>query len=253
MKILAIANQKGGVGKTAISVHLAFYFAEKGKRVLFIDLDPQCNSSSTLREFRSDISSSSLFQSDCPTLPPASADLTLIAGDKQLIDLERAEKSVIQTFVMNLESVKGYDLCIMDTGPTMGFRMTAALIASDYVLTPIEVEQYSIDGTKDMINTIAGTARIREKTGRGFSYLGILPNRVNNTSPMHISNLKALIKNHPKLVIPKKISTRTSIGEALHERVPVWKLKKSAAKEAGKEMRDVFDYLESKMDLGASK
>ncbi|WP_419642546.1 ParA family protein, partial [Thiolapillus sp.] len=155
MKTIAITNQKGGVGKTTIAVHLAFDLRDKGKRVLFIDTDPQGNSTSTLGNYLADAKASMMF-SEPLSFEPENG-LNVIGADAGLADIERADPVVIKQFMLNINNFNDtFDYCIIDTPPTMGLRMTAAIMVSDFVVSPIELESYSISGITTMLQTIFG-------------------------------------------------------------------------------------------------
>ena len=246
MKILSLANQKGGVGKSTIAVHAAFYAAEAGARVLFVDLDSQANSSSTLQQFASPVQASALFH-DKPISVPAlpGPGIVLIAADPALVDLDRAPFEVIETFVKQLQGLGSqFDVCILDTAPAPGLRQLGALIASNFVVSPIELENYSIDGIERMLKTIYG---VRQNFNSNLKYLGMLPNRFNSHSPTQKGALLDLMKHYSDRVLPIALTSRTSIAEALSERIPVWKMTKTSAREAGKEMRAVLEAIAKRM------
>src|SRR5699024_75406 len=103
---LPISNQKGGVGKTAISCHLAFHYRDEGKKVLFIDLDPQANGTSTIsKATKPAMTATELFDENAK-VKVSNDSITLVAADSKLTNLERANPNVIQNFVNALGSVK---------------------------------------------------------------------------------------------------------------------------------------------------
>ena len=123
MKTIAISNQKGGIGKSTIAVHLAFYLRTKGHTVLFIDLDPQANASKTILLGKENITSlnvpaSDLFKINSLTLETKEPTLQLIAADPAMADIERASTEVLANFKNNINDIKGrWDYCIIDTPP----------------------------------------------------------------------------------------------------------------------------------------
>ena len=133
---------------------------------------------------------------------------------------------------------------MIDTPPALGLRMSAALIAADYVACPIELEEYSIDGVTDMLKTVFG---VRQKYNPDLRLLGIIANRFNPHSPRQKEALASLLANYDEFVVPAKISTRSAIPEALAAGVPVWRLAKSSAREASAEVLSVFELLRKRM------
>lgn len=251
MKIITVANQKGGVGKTAVACHLAFHLRDAGHAVLFIDQDPQGNASSTLaveaQGPTEGLVASALFGKKPPTLPAARQGITLVRGDLALTELERGDLSSIQSFRDNLRSgASQYDFVVIDTAPGFGLRMTAALVAADFVLSPIDLESYSIQGITRMLQTIFG---VQQKYNPDLTFLGMLPNRFNAHNQSQRDNLRELLASYAKLMIAAKIGNRSSIAEALQAGVPVWKLPKTEARKAGREMRAAFALIDSKMEV----
>lgn len=244
MTTITVSNQKGGTGKTCIALHLAMALAEAEKSVLFVDIDPQANSSKTFAPHRCGVDASALFAPDEIKLTPQSS-ITLISADSKMADLERANPQVINHFRQQLARLNDrFDVCVIDTPPSLGLRMTAALVAADHVLAPIELEEYSIDGIKMMLQTIYG---VKQKYNPKLNFLGMLPNRFNSRSERQKATFAALVKSYSQLLIPAKIGFRASIPEALAAGVPVWSLKKTAAKEAGREFKEAFDIVFEKI------
>ena len=257
MKTLVTANQKGGVGKTSTLVHLAFDFLERGLRVAVIDLDPQANASYTLREFESGLQASKLFGPVpaggwAETAPDAgdgaAARLVLIESDAILANAERLSLDDARTrFQASIDALaqQGFDVCLIDTAPTLGVALVAALYAADFVLSPIELEAYSIQGIKKMVTTIAN---VRQKNAK-LQFLGMVPSKVDARNPRHVRHQAELLAAYPKMMIPATVGLRSSIADALATGVPVWKIKKTAARKASKEVRALADYVYTKMEI----
>lgn len=246
MEIIAVSNQKGGVGKTTVAVHLAIALQEEGKKVLFVDFDPQGNASDTLLMFgaSSNISASGLFNTVVEAIN-AEQGITLVPADSALADIERADTSVLSTLKDNMERVgNSFDYCVIDSPPTLGLRMTAALLVANHVLAPIELEQYSIKGITEMLKTIFG---VKAKWNPKLNFIGMLPNRYNSRSPAQQETLSNLVASHAHLMIAAKIGIRSSIPEALGEGIPVWKLRKTSARKAGVEFKEAFALIYEKM------
>ena len=250
MKTLVVANQKGGVGKTSTIIHLAFDFIERGMKVAVIDLDPQQNASYTLKEYKSGVKSSELFGSSEFNIntPKEDAFISLIEADFHLANIVSTSLSVsgdnFKRSIARLDA-QGFDVCLIDTAPALGVTMASALLASDYVISPIELEVYSIQGIKKMSATINNIRKVNAK----LKFLGIVPSMVSSRNPRHTLHLKQLNDAYPQLMVPVSIGLRTSVGDALASCLPVWKIKKTAARAAAKELRSLAKYVFDKMEI----
>jgi chromosome partitioning protein len=244
MHILAIANQKGGVGKTTLCCLLAFYLADRHHaRVAAIDVDNQRNLSHTLRQFRLEIASTSLFEDAPIDVPAARKGIALFHATPQLAALERATAKEanqrVRTFAAQVEALeRHFDYCVIDPPPTLGVRMIATLACAEFVVMPIELEEYSTEGVKDMLQTVFGA---RQQWNPRLKFLGILANRFTHNSLRQRAAASALFEHFPQFVLPFKISTRAAIPRALEEGIPVWKLPQSAARDATTEVLQAFD------------
>jgi chromosome partitioning protein len=254
MKTLVVAQQKGGVGKTSSIVHLAFDFLERGLRVVVIDLDTQANASFTLQEFASGYQASQMFDMDGDNLRRSFGDLPegplirLISSDPVLANMEKRSLSdATATFKGNVKALddSGFDVALIDTAPALGVSLVAATYAADCVLSPIELEAYSIQGIKKMITTIANVRQINTK----LKFLGMVPSKVDARNPRHMRHQKELVAAYPQLMIPAAIGLRSSIADALASGVPVWKIKKTAARKAAQEVRALAAYVYEKMEI----
>lgn len=246
MKICASAQQKGGVGKTNCVVHLAHDFAERGLKVLVVDLDPQGNASYSLSDYKSNLPASDLFYKDKVTIE-ANQDITLIYGDPKMLDLEQEPINIVgENLKNNLDSIKyDFDVCLLDTAPTLGVRLTAALYTANYVFTPIEVAAFSMLGVGMMKKTISNMASVNPS----LVNLGLIPSRMDRRNPLHVSNYNSLMETNGKEIAPVVIGQRSSFEEALHTKVPVWKIKKTAARKAATEMREFAQFVFESMEL----
>lgn len=247
MKTLVVANQKGGVGKSATVVHLAFAAKEHGKRTLVIDLDPPANASYTLDAFSSGIVASQLFGAEPVDIPPSADLITLIKADSLLANLDtRPIAEIAENFRANLKRCAGdFDFCVIDTGPSLGVRLAAALIAANFVLSPVEMEAYSIQGIKQMILTVTNLRKVNPS----LVFLGMVPSMVDTRNTRHTRHLKELSEAYPSLMINAPIGLRSSIADALASKIPVWNVKKTSARAAAKEYRALGDYVFGKMEI----
>jgi len=253
MKTLVTAIQKGGQGKTFATCHLAFDFQERGLRVAVIDLDSQGNASFTLSESQSGYLASQLFNGDTDALrywfgQRDNAGLSVLGADSALANLDRMELPQAAAALRASIAVLGefFDVCLIDTAPSLGVAMTAALLSADYMLSPLEMEAYSLQGMKKMVAVVGNLRKLNPK----LTFLGLLPNMVNAKKPRQMENLRLVQAAYPQLVLPFSIGDRDSIAEALGElKQPVWKIKKTAARKASQEVRAMANYVFTKMEI----
>ena len=260
MKTLVLANQKGGVGKSAVVCQLAHYFNANGRRTLVIDLDHQMNTSSSLSKSskvaQASFNSSQLLQGGSGPLPDGS--FVLIAGDESLGALERQPEKhgvIAGALVDFLEaSADRFDVCVLDTNPNPDIRYAAALIASNYLLSPVQLNQEAIDGIRALLHhSRYGYHKIKQVLNPGLELIGLLPNLVEAT-PFQKKNLQDLVAKHMELLIPvagsfARIPTRTAIAEAQAEGVYIADMKKTSARDALKELLVSFDAIAKRMNL----
>lgn len=248
MAAICWANQKGGTGKTTLAVLWAYHASDKRKEsTCVIDLDPQANASTSLQAYDCGIPSTALFQSGRIAVAADGPErIVLFPASKGLVDLERGNPAtILPAFIEQIQNLNAiFDNCVIDTPPSLGLRMSAALMASDFVCCPIELEQYSIDGVTDMLKTIVG---IRQKYNEDLKMLGIVANRFNPNSQRQRNALEELLSEYSEFVVPAKVSTRTAIPEALEANVPVWRLAKTAARDASAEVLALFELLRKRM------
>lgn len=162
-KILAIANQKGGVGKTTTSVNLAACLAEIGQRVLMIDLDPQGNATTGCGVVKREalptvyqvlIGEANLHQARLKTefgfdILPSNRELA--GAEVELIDIQRREfrlREVLQAAAME------YDFVLIDCPPALNMLTVNGLVAADAVMIPMQCEYYALEGLSDLVNTL---------------------------------------------------------------------------------------------------
>lgn len=250
MKTIVINNQKGGVGKTTLAVHLAWFMAETNLRVLVIDVDAQSNASDTLRHYAGSTLAADLFKPGMRVVPRDDESLTLAPADSSLTDLDRSDAAAITTLQKNLAIASDqFDACVIDTPPSLGLRSVGCLVAASHVLAPIYLEDYSIKGVKGLMQTVIGVQR---RYGRqDTKFLGLLPSNFNTKSPRQRMHLEQLLREAGKYVFPGQIVARDGYAEAVAERLPVWKLKRRSAQEAGREIRDVLAKIVAQMDESA--
>ncbi len=168
MKTIAVANQKGGVGKTTTACNLAAGLAIRGYKTLIVDLDSQCNTTQTFLDpeiIKTTLADVLVGHHVRPQLIDAIYEthiesLDIAPSHIRLAMLERAVQIEEQYRLKDaLESLAGYDLVILDCPPSLGMTLTQALLASSYVIVPIAAQFYPLEGVIDLTATINSTKR----------------------------------------------------------------------------------------------
>jgi len=179
--VIAIANQKGGVGKTTTAINLAAAFARRGQRVLLLDLDPQANSSisfldtETIEFSAYDLLMDGLGQSNQAIYKTGLNGLDIIPAR---INLAKVEAKLVGDFDApfrlkdRLEPLRSlYDMLVIDTPPTLGLITVNALVAATHVLIPIQSSFFALEGTDDLLETIE---KVKARPNPNLQVLGVL-------------------------------------------------------------------------------
>jgi chromosome partitioning protein len=226
MKILSIANQKGGVGKSTLTVHLAYAALDAGFRVLLVDMDKQGSLSLTFTATDGTdpgLTASKLYAAEANNEQPEAINdrLAIIRTDNALLAIDKAENQVIRHPGLALRRfAKDFDLCLIDTPPLLGIRLMASLAASDYVVTPVSVGLYELAGVADLMATIH-VIRTQGFNPR-LKHLGILPMKVNSRSIEAQNALTTLREKYGQVIIPEALAERAAVRKAIALRRPVW-------------------------------
>lgn len=226
-KIIAITNQKGGVGKTTTSVNLSACVASEGYRVLVVDADPQGNTSSglgvrvkkntpTVYEVMAGEAEldKALVRTQVETLFVLPADIRLAGAEIELADVEKREHVLCEA----LESARSeFDYIFIDCPPSLGLITLNALCAADGVLIPIQCEYYALEG----VSALMGTIQKVQKINRRLTIEGVVLTMLDARTNLGIQVAQEVRKVFKGKVYNTVVPRNVRLGEAPSHGLPI--------------------------------
>ena len=226
-KITAIANQKGGVGKTTTAVNLSAALAEKGKKVLMVDLDPQGNTTSGLggkvgdRDTVYDALMGRAKLKDCiqgtqvKKLKLIGSDIRLAGAEVELVDMEGREYYLKKLLGPLRED---YDYIYIDCPPSLSLLTLNAMAAADTVLIPIQCEYYALEGVTSLMNTVS---RVKKTMNPHLEIEGVLLTMLDGRTNLGLQVVDQVKKHFKKTVFATMIPRNVRLGEAPSHGLPI--------------------------------
>jgi len=226
-KIIAITNQKGGVGKTTTAVNLSAWLAEKGKKTLMVDLDPQGNTTSGLGckvNGKNSVYDALMGQAsldDCilktgvKKLKLIGSDIRLAGAEVELVSVENREY-YLKTMLTPAREM--FDFIIIDCPPSLSLLTINALAAADSVLIPIQCEYYALEGVTSLMSTVN---RVKKSINPNLEIEGILLTMLDGRTNLGLQVVDQVKKHFRKEVFATTIPRNVRLGEAPSHGEPI--------------------------------
>ena len=226
--VIAVTNQKGGVGKTTTAINVAYYLAKAGKETLLLDFDPQGNATSGFGIDKSKIEATVADvvvgnkTLDEITIATAFTHLSLVPATPTLanteVELAQAEHRFSRLKNALQATSRSYDFVIIDCPPSLSLLTVNALLAARYVLLPVQAEFYALEGLGQLLETMK---LVRKSLNPTLDLIGVLPTMVDSRTSLSSQVLAEIAKHFPAKVFNATIPRNVRLAEAPSHGVPI--------------------------------
>jgi len=242
MRKIIIANNKGGVGKTTIASQIVYALAAKGHSVIGIDLDSQRNFTGSFEGGKDLGSALDLVTRGAPIEADLNAgEIGILAGHKDL--LAQNSDDVLVNVRNGIAQSGGADYCVIDAPPSFSEVVYGAFLGSDYLLVPIELKRFSLDGIEGVLEAFIAA----QEHNPDLELLGLLPSRFDAVKQVERDALVTVAESFERLLVPHAIRNRTAYVQAQDAGVSLAEINTRSGKEAAEEFSAFFDWFYAKI------
>jgi len=223
-QIIAVTNQKGGVGKTTTTINVAYNLAKSGKKVLLVDLDPQGNASSGLSVSKTGKTTRNVLMGDTKlmnaVIPSEYKNLSVLPTDAKLATLETEIATAKDRALRLKESLQSseFDIILIDCPPSLGLLTVNALTAAESVIIPVQTEYYALEGLGQLLETMK---LVRQALNPSLAILGVVMTMHNSRTTLSTQVEEQLRSNFKERLFETVVPRNIRVAEAPSHGKPV--------------------------------